>query len=146
MDTTPAELLEHAANLYAQGRFSMTLDPLQFAWRDMHPDAPLVESTYMRASEAISATAGVEHEPGLWFTVFSRRNADQVAALLKQSVALAGLPEISNNGPMCDEPNGSMSLNGAMKEHPGGRVGELLELLGENNSENNSDVIEGEIE
>jgi hypothetical protein len=113
MDTTPAELLEHAANLYAQGRFSMTLDPLQFAWRDMHgPDAPLVESTYMRASEAISATAGVEHEPGLWFTVFSRRNADQVAALLKQSVALAGLPE----------------------------------LLGENNSENNSDVIEGEVE
>jgi hypothetical protein len=48
----------------------------------------------------------------LWFTVFSRRNADQVAALLKQSVALAGLPE----------------------------------LLGENNSENNSDVIEGEVE
>lgn len=105
MDTTPAELLEHAATLYAQGRFSMTLDPLQFAWRDMHPDTQLVESTYMRASEAISATAGVEHEPGLWFTVFSRRNADQVAALLKQSVALAGLPEISNNGPMCDEPN-----------------------------------------
>lgn len=94
MDTTPAELLEHAANLYAQGRFSMTLDPLQFAWRDMHPDTPLVESTYMRASEAISATAGVDHDPALWFTVFSRRNADQVAALLKQSVALAGLPEL----------------------------------------------------
>jgi len=95
MDTTPAELLEHAALLYSQGRFSMTLDPLEYAWNDLHNNTvPLDEHVYRRASEAVSATAGVEHDPHVWFTVFSRRNADQVAALLRQSVAAAGLPEL----------------------------------------------------
>lgn len=93
MDTTAVDLLDHAAALYARGDFSLTGDPLEHAWADLHPDVPLDGNAYKRASEAISATAGVPHDAH-WYKVFGRRNLDQVAALLKASTARAGLPEL----------------------------------------------------